>query len=69
MGEREYSAEEVGFTRVKSIIREDCRREASVTVLAVTVTAASIFLVVAAILLYRWRRSRQDPPAPSEDTH
>merc|ERR1712183_1135807 len=66
--EREYSAEDVGFTRVKSIVRKGCRREASVTVIALSLTAATLFLVVAAVLLYRWRRSRQAAPAFSADT-
>ena len=59
--EREFSAEEVGFTKVRSIARRGCgSRQATVTIIAVSLTVVALFLVLAAILLYRWRKAQLD---------
>ena len=43
--------------KVRSIVKEGCSREASVEVIAVSVTLAALLLVVMAILIYRWKKS------------
>ena len=54
-GNRDYSADVVGFTKVKSvqILKEGCSREANVPLVAVSVCAVVLALALAALLLYR----------------
>lgn len=55
-GSKEYSARDVGFTKVRGVlvINKACTsREAKVPLVAVCVCAGAMALVLAAVLLYR----------------
>lgn len=59
-GNKIYSADDVRFTKVKSvlILSKGCVREANVPLVAISVCAVAVILILAGVLLYRSRRTK-----------
>jgi len=53
VGNMEYTADEVGFTWVKSVEKQDCSRKANVPAVAVSVCVVVIILVLAGLFVLR----------------
>jgi len=60
VGNKIYSADDVKFTKVKSVLirSKGCVREANVPLVAISVCVMAVILVLAGVLLYRSRRTK-----------